>query len=200
MADLFQDCLKQNHGRIEETGFHQIHLSTNHLSNKRCCRTVKKRITWAKKTLVSGITKCPSGKNLLSVDPPGGRRTWAGWTQVLQPVIPQPTSFRIYRSLSTGIRVRKLSAFHSGVGTLNDFASSRLFEKLPLGYHSLRARSLTDGDFDHGRRSRGETRVWHVPEAITDHVPTVGTRWVSYQTWNKGKELTSIMFLSSCSM
>ena len=63
--------------------------------------------------------------------------------------------------------MRKLSAFQSGVGTLNDFASSRLFEKLPLGNHSLRAGSLTDGDFDHGRGSCGETRVWQVPETLT---------------------------------
>ena len=39
----------------------------------------------------------------------------------------------------------------AGVGTLNNFASGRLLEKLPLSYHGLCARSLTDGDFDHRR-------------------------------------------------
>lgn len=106
---------------------------------------------------------------MLSVDPPEDREIGADWAQVLQPAIPQPTSFRKYRSLSTFICVRKLSVFQSGVDTLDNFASSSLFEKLPLGYHSLCARSLTDGDFDHGRKSAAGVKL--VCDKFRNHRP-----------------------------
>jgi hypothetical protein len=49
------------------------------------------------------------------------------------------------------------------VGTLNNFASGGLFEKLPLSYHSLCTRSLTNGDFHHRLVERGVVvkRVCH---------------------------------------
>jgi len=115
------------------------------------------------------MTKWPSGNNLLLVDPPEGRRVCAGWTQVVQPEIPQPTSLRKYRSRSTGVGMRKRSAVLGRVSTLDNLAPGCFFEKLSLGYCSLSAGPLTDRDFDHRRRS-GQTRMRQVPNAIIDRI------------------------------
>lgn len=85
-----------------------------------------------------------------------------GWMQVLQSEIPQPTSFRRYRSRSTRVGVRKWSVSLDKASTLHNLAPGCLFEKLSLGHHSLPAGPLTNGDFDH-RRSSCETRMRQVP-------------------------------------
>ena len=73
------------------------------------------------------------------------------------------------------LSVRKTPVIKGLVSTLDNLAPRCLFEKLPLGYHSLRARSLTDRDFDH-RQSCGETRVRQVPDPDHRSQPTHGVR------------------------
>ena len=58
--------------------------------------------------------------------------------------------------------------FLDRANTLDDLAPGRFFEKLSLGDYSLSAGPLTNGDFDHRRRS-GETRIRQVPNTTTDH-------------------------------